>query len=425
MNVHQVRAMSRRPIVAIAIVLLVIVCVMIFFRSDDEILPVVSLTKVVRSRTSCSEATATCSPCPTMTCPKQTAAAALDDAETFATRMLAGRSKPVVLSGSCGAQAMESIAPGSYVLCTNFQKEHIEWDRAIEGNWIEELVRHVLKEGPSWAMAKRLPNPSNPALDVLLKDRMSEEYKYQRKSTECYALLIQPPMDQYMYDNAFNVVFSLRKFDAAREVIVFLVIAAEDQRPTVDNLASKFRALGARVFIRNGLPLRDVDYKMYYRFDYNKLFVWNLPYERVMFLDADMVVRSSPALAFAICRSRYHVCAVQEIRNYGGYFNNGMFILAYPQREELLRHIVQVWWKPNPPWRQICLQDVMNEAYRNQWQPLPEAFNVQGFKHGIWSDTSYAVFLHFRDCHKLDPSVSHCKIWHEMQALRLNLTKTQ
>ncbi len=40
----------------------------------------------------------------------------------------------------------------------------------------------------------------------------------------------------------------------------------------------------------------------------------------------------------------------------------------------------EMWWKPNAPHRQICLQDLMNEVFRSRWAPLPEAFNFQGYK---------------------------------------------
>lgn len=56
------------------------------------------------------------------------------------------------------------------------------------------------------------------------------------------------------------------------------------------------------------------------------------------------------------------------------------------------------WFKPNAPWRQICLQDVMNEVYQNRWQPIPEAFNHQGLKRNIWLRTDFASVVHFKEC---------------------------
>ncbi len=73
---------------------------------------------------------------------------------------------------------------------------------------------------------------------------------------------------------------------------------------------------------------------------------------------------------------------------------NGMFIFRPPWHgaDELLRS----WFKPNAPWRQICLQDVMNEVYAQRWIPLPLAFNHQGLKREKWIETDDAKIVHYK-----------------------------
>ena len=43
------------------------------------------------------------------------------------------------------------------------------------------------------------------------------------------------------------------------------------------------------VFVRRRIPQKPSDDGMYYQFDYQKIIIWNLRYEQVAFLDADMV----------------------------------------------------------------------------------------------------------------------------------------
>ncbi len=150
---------------------------------------------------------------------------------------------------------------------------------------------------------------------------------------------------------------------------------------------------------------------MYYRFDWNKIYVWNLPHSKIMFLDSDMVIRSSPSAAFGLCHAKRPVCAVQEIRNYGGYMNNGFFVLNNRAWNNELDRLLRAWYKPNSPWRQICLQDLMNEVYLKNWQAMPEAFNVQTVKQGILPDAwQHAILLHYKDCH-VTPEAEYCKLF--------------
>ena len=86
---------------------------------------------------------------------------------------------------------------------------------------------------------------------------------------------------------------------------------------------------------------------MYYQFDYQKIIIWNLRYEQVAFLDADMVrsctvwrrflyphslpfiflqmIGPDPGSIFRLCGT-HPMCAVQDPGAYGGYFNNGLFV---------------------------------------------------------------------------------------------------
>lgn len=161
-----------------------------------------------------------------------------------------------------------------------------------------------------------------------------------------------------------TAVFALRQLDPTRDVVVFLVKVSDKENAIIATLKAEFVKLGAVVIERPVLPMRNVDKQMYYRFDWQKMYVWNLPHTRVMFLDSDMVVMSSPAQGFALCPARRPVCAVQEIRTYGGYFNNGFFVLnKFAPWNNEMEKLLRAWWKPNAPWRQICLQDLMNEVY--------------------------------------------------------------
>ncbi len=42
----------------------------------------------------------------------------------------------------------------------------------------------------------------------------------------------------------------------------------------------------SKVFVRRRIPQRPLDDSMYYQFDYQKIYAWNLQYEQVAFLDA-------------------------------------------------------------------------------------------------------------------------------------------
>ena len=108
-----------------------------------------------------------------------------------------------------------------------------------------------------------------------------------------------------------------------------------------------------------------------------------------------MIIYGDPTTGFPLCGT-YPVCAVQDPGKPGGYFNNGMFI-ANPALHYALE-LIYAWWKPNAPFRQICLQDIMNEVYTNKWKALPEGYNHQGLKHGHYHDTSAAIFVHYKGC---------------------------
>jgi hypothetical protein len=276
------------------------------------------------------------------------------------------------------------------------------WRVALDEGWLTTVATYSAAK--TWSLGRRRPRIKNDSLEAFLRDRASPEYAKTARvwSVEAYALLVQPPMEEGMYAMALTAVFALRRHDSTRDVVVILVCLSEKEREVVARLKREFTALGAVVIERPPLPMREIDKQMYYRFDYQKMYIWNLPYRKVMFLDSDMVVNASPARGFELCSGRkYAVCAVQEIRNFGGYFNNGFFVLvlASPWNNEA-ETLLRAWWKPNAPWRQICLQDLMNEVYARKWQAMPEAFNVQTVKQGILPDSwQHAIFLHFKDCH--------------------------
>jgi hypothetical protein len=281
------------------------------------------------------------------------------------------------------------------------------WRMAHDEGWLATVATHWAGEGnraKMWVLGRRTPRIKNDSLQAFLLDRASPEYGKTARvwSVEAYALLVQPPMEQNMYVMAQTAVYALRRHDPSRDVVVILVCLSEKEREVVARLKREFTTLGAVVIERPPLPMREIDTQMYYRFDYQKMYIWNLPYRKVMFIDSDMVVNASPARGFELCSGRkYAVCAVQEIRNFGGYFNNGFFVLVLaPPWNAEAETLLRAWWKPNAPWRQICLQDLMNEVYARKWQAMPEAFNVQTVKQGILPDSwQHAIFLHFKDCH--------------------------
>ncbi len=62
-----------------------------------------------------------------------------------------------------------------------------------------------------------------------------------------------------------------------------------------------------------------------------KLFVFNLRYHKVAFLDSDIIIARDPRFIFGSCDvgegKRHTICAVQDPEKEGGYFNNGVFVI--------------------------------------------------------------------------------------------------
>lgn len=123
------------------------------------------------------------------------------------------------------------------------------------------------------------------------------------------------------HDLFLTAVHRLRLLDPTRDVVVYFIPRDGDKSGPL--WAPKYARLGAHVLFRDPLPLRPFDRNFYYQFDYQKLYIWNLPYWRVMFLDGDVIVQQSPALAWNLCYHRPDrpLCAVQEVGKWGGYMN--------------------------------------------------------------------------------------------------------
>ncbi len=288
------------------------------------------------------------------------------------------------------------------------------------------LERHLLAtvykfefRGAAWLLLQKPASHFvNPTLNAFLADRRNEEYGQEPRAKEAYAFVITIPynFDKEMAEEHMTAVFQLRKKDPARDVCVFLVLntppgaiegrgwgstsEADWNRthiPQVDTIKSRFVSLGAKVFVRRRMPQKPSDDHLYYQFDYQKIYVWNLRYEQVAFLDADMMIGKDPGSVFPLC-GQHFCCAVQDPGAYGGYFNNGFFVMS--PKLEFAEELLHSWWKEDPPWRQICLQDIMNEVFAKRWKPLPEAYNFQGLKHGHFHNACSAHFVHFKDCHK-------------------------
>lgn len=211
---------------------------------------------------------------------------------------------------------------------------------------------------------KAVPRP-NPTWDAFLRDRENPDYQ-KGANKECYAFLSVLPVNMEMQEQFLTAAVQLRKRDPSRDVVVLVV--TNDVKGSQPVLERYKRLADLRVFVREPLPvpLRKGE-NPYYKFDYQKILLWNLPYSQVMYLDMDIIIQDDPALAFRICDKQgvCPICASKESGRPGGYFNNGMFIFK-PKLEEA-RGIFRTWFSPFAPKRVIALQDVMNEHYRGNW----------------------------------------------------------
>ena len=129
------------------------------------------------------------------------------------------------------------------------------------------------------------------------------------------------------------------------------------------------------------------------------------------------MIGPDPGSIFRLCGT-HPMCAVQDPGAYGGYFNNGLFVTnvkweiievcSESSLEPTLTHafsfllplfqqeLLHAWWQDNPPWRQIAMQDIMNEVFNQQWKPLPEDYNFQGMKNGHYWEVCSARFVHYK-----------------------------
>lgn len=297
-----------------------------------------------------------------------------------------------------------------------FGSSRSEIERILEQHLVDEDVR-ISVGTTDYALWKK-PDMlfRNPTLEAFLKDREDPIYDYRPRSEECYAFVITIPYNfgRDMAEEHMTAVYQLRKQDPTRDVVVFLILntppgAIEgrgwrdtteakwkaDFMPQVETITKRFEKLGARVLVRPRMPQKPSDDGMYYQFDYQKIYVWNLRYKQVAFLDADMMIGDNPGSVFPLCGEHF-CCAVQDPGAYGGYFNNGFFVMS--PNVQVATELIQSWWKDNPPWRQICLQDIMNEVFARRWKALPENYNFQGLKHGHYAVACGATFIHFKDC---------------------------
>jgi hypothetical protein len=354
--------------------------------------------------------------------------------ESHRYRVTASRDACDVFVTSGGADlrehGLQRVKPNGFVVWSWSKKSELSHNSKIFGENPHETVyfleRHLLTpvyryefRGMVHLLLQKPAKPFvNPTLDAFMEDRKNSEYGETPRAKESYAFVITIPynFDKEMADEHLTAVFQLRKRDPTRDVCVFLVLntppgaiegrgwgktsAAEWNRtylPQIDAVRSRFTTLGAKVYVRPRMPQKPSDDALYYQFDYQKIYVWNLRYEQVAFLDADMMIGSDPGSVFKLC-GQHFCCAVQDPGAYGGYFNNGFFVMS--PKLEFAEELLHSWWKEDPPWRQICLQDIMNEVFAKRWKALPEAYNFQGLKHGHFDNACNAHFVHYKDCHK-------------------------
>ena len=260
----------------------------------------------------------------------------------------------------------------------------------------------------------------NPTLAFFQEDRKSKEYDYQPRSKWAIASVLTVPsfFSPSMKLQHEVALYQLKKRNPEMDLIVFVILntpgGVADGRgvkrekynaqewnatnlPAAYEIKRRYESLGVRVFIKRKLPQREQDDQMYYQFDFQKLYVWNLRYEQVMYMDADMIVQGDVKYAFKSCK--YFLCITPDPGTYGGYLNNGMFIIQ--PAEQYARKLIEYWWKPDPPFYRIALQDLLSYVYRRRWKPISELFNYQALKSGLaYKETDGAVLVHFKGCSK-------------------------
>ena len=328
-------------------------------------------------------------------------------------------------------QGLSRVKPGGHIVWSWPKKDEIRTSPLVFGKKSRPeldffIDRHLLTLAFAFEhggikyhlLRKPVKVFENPTLKSFLADRQNPEYLKEPRTKETYAFVITIPynFDRNMALEHMTAVYQLRKKDPTRDVNVFLILNTpsgaiegrgwgdsspekweKEFLPQVEGVRKRFETLGAKVFVRPRLPQKSTDDSMYYQFDYQKIVIWNLRYEQIAFLDADMMIGNDPGQVFAFC-GQHPMCAVQDPGAHGGYFNNGFFIMN--GKLEVIEELIHAWWAPSPPWRQIAMQDIMNEVYDGRWKPLPEDFNFQGMKHGHYWEPCSAKFVHYKDCDK-------------------------
>jgi hypothetical protein len=197
------------------------------------------------------------------------APANLEDGVLYARFLFSGASFSSCLIGEakphCSLLVIDSdvskteavLSEGQMLLWQGGKPDAVEWTSAIDEMWLEHLASFSGRH--SWVLGKKGKRVENHSRDALLHDRKFGNYSSQRWKSEAYAFLVQPPMEDYMYENAKTAVFELRRVDPSRDVVVVLVKISEKENEILSKLRMDFSKLGAIVLDRMVLPMRDID----------------------------------------------------------------------------------------------------------------------------------------------------------------------
>ena len=156
-------------------------------------------------------------------------------------------------------KAQHMLLDGQMLLWEGGKPDALTWNNALDEMWLEQIASHS-GPGGSWLLGKKRRAVENPSRTALLSDRKSAEY-VRKWTSEAYAMLVQPPMDESMYDMARTAIFVLREMDPSRDVVVFLIQVSIKEGEIVQRLRGDFTRLGAIVLERPVVPMREIDTK--------------------------------------------------------------------------------------------------------------------------------------------------------------------
>lgn len=203
---------------------------------------------------------------------------------------------------------------------------------------------------------------------------------------DVYATLLVESNIEY-FRMAMVMVWDLLRTDPEHRVLVAYAANLNDLGMRM--LATLWAISDNRVLLMQVDLLPPVQRNVYgsprYKHQQTKLLLWNMTmFSRIVFYDADHIIRRSPAGAFecgaelcATCdpnQARYNGRA--NSRNCGGL--NGGFLVITPDRDvcaNLLRSFYHEQW----PSHGFAEQDFLDYYYGSRWQELSQEYNVLNY----------------------------------------------